>query len=111
MAERADDPPTDVLDHVCHVGIARRFGFDKAGLETLGGAIEVNALKEDDVKMEIGVRPGLHLMVCMKNNTLVSLIPVTRYMDMHLSLSVCSIPSAISALSFSIPMASRSPFP
>jgi hypothetical protein len=63
------------------------------------------------MEMEIGVRPGLHLMVCMKNNTLVSLIPVTRYMDMHLSLSVCAMPSAISALSFAIPMASRSPFP
>jgi hypothetical protein len=47
----------------------------------------------------------------MKSNALVSLIPVTRYMDMHVSPFVCAIPSAISALSFSIPMASRSPFP
>jgi hypothetical protein len=47
---------------VCNVGIARRFGFDKAGLETLVGAIEVNALKEDDVKMEVGVRLRLHLI-------------------------------------------------
>ena len=40
---------------MCHVGIARRFGFDKAGLETLVGAIEVHALKEDDVKMEMQI--------------------------------------------------------
>ena len=53
MAERADDPPTDLLDHVCHVGIAGRLARDKAGLEARFAAIEVNTLKEDDVKMEI----------------------------------------------------------
>jgi hypothetical protein len=51
--ELVEDPPTDILDHGCNVGIARRFGCAKAGLETLVGAIEGNALKADDGKMEM----------------------------------------------------------
>jgi hypothetical protein len=51
---------------------------DKTWLEALVSAIQIDAFKENNMVMEIGVRPGLHSMVCMKNNALVSLIPVTR---------------------------------
>jgi hypothetical protein len=39
-AERADDPPTDVLDHLCHVRIAGRLTLEKTGFEALIDAIE-----------------------------------------------------------------------
>ena len=59
-----DDPPTDVLDPVCNVGIARRFGFDKAGREILVDAIEGNALKEDDVKAAARTRSNAGKATC-----------------------------------------------
>ena len=31
-AERADDPPTDVLDHLCHIRIAGRLTLEKTGV-------------------------------------------------------------------------------
>ncbi len=43
----ADDPPTDLLDHVCHSGIAGRLAFEKARCETLVGAIEKHTLNDD----------------------------------------------------------------
>jgi len=53
----------DFLKHVCHVGIAGRLALEKAGLAAVVGAIEIDPLEEDTMKMEIGVRPRLHLMV------------------------------------------------
>jgi hypothetical protein len=50
-AERTDDPPTDLLDHVCHVGIAGWLTLDKAGFESLVRTIEKNALHEDHMIM------------------------------------------------------------
>jgi hypothetical protein len=51
MAELADDPPTDLLDHVCNVGIAGRLTLEKAGCETLVRAIEKNTLHDDHMVM------------------------------------------------------------
>ena len=50
-AERADDPPTDLLDHVCNVGIAGRLALEKAGFEALVGTIEKHALHDDHMVM------------------------------------------------------------
>ena len=63
MAERANDPPTDLLDHGGDGGVGRRLPLDKPGLEACLGAIEVDALKKDAMKMEIGVRRRLYLIV------------------------------------------------
>ena len=52
MAQLTDHPVTDLLKDHGNVGIAGWFHFDKAGLEGLVAAIEVNALKEDDMKMK-----------------------------------------------------------
>jgi hypothetical protein len=53
MAELTDDAVADFLHHVCHVGIAGRLDREKAGLEARLGAIEVDALKKEDMKMEM----------------------------------------------------------
>ena len=53
MAERADDAMADLLDHGGDVGVGRRLPLDKPGLEACLGAIEVDALKKEDMKMEI----------------------------------------------------------
>src|SRR5439155_497190 len=55
MAERANDPPTDLLDHGGDGGVGRRLPLDKPGLEACLGAIEVDALKKDAMKMEIEI--------------------------------------------------------
>jgi hypothetical protein len=52
-AQLTDDPVADLLEDLGNVGIARRLDFDKAGLEGCFGTIEVDALKEDDMKMDI----------------------------------------------------------
>ena len=52
-AELADDPMADRLDHRGDVGIAGRLDREKAGLEARLGAIEVDALKKEDMKMEM----------------------------------------------------------
>ena len=43
----------DFLQHVCHVGIAGRLALEKAGLEALVGAIEIDPREEDTMKMEM----------------------------------------------------------
>jgi hypothetical protein len=53
----------DLLDHVGDVGIGRRLTRDKAGLEARLSAVAVDALKKDTMKMEIGVRRRLYLIV------------------------------------------------
>jgi hypothetical protein len=55
MAELTDDPMADFLKHVCHIGIAGRVDREKAGLEALVGAIEIDPLEEDTMKMEIEI--------------------------------------------------------
>ena len=55
MAELADDPPADCLHDGCHVGITGRLARDKPGLVACLGAIEVDALKKEDMKMEIQI--------------------------------------------------------
>jgi len=41
------DPMADLLDHVCAVGVGRWLDREKAWLEPLGGAIQIDSLKED----------------------------------------------------------------
>src|SRR5262249_23572529 len=55
MAERADDPMADLLDHGGDVRIAGWFGCDKVGLEARCSAIAVDALQEDAMEMEVQV--------------------------------------------------------
>jgi hypothetical protein len=55
MAELANDPVADLLDHGGDVSIAGRLTRDKPGLEARLGAIEVDALKEDAMEMEVQI--------------------------------------------------------
>ena len=41
------DSMADLLDHVCAVGVGRWLDREKAWLEPLGGAIQIDPLKED----------------------------------------------------------------
>src|SRR5215472_4230310 len=45
----------DFLQHVGHVGIAGRLAREKARLEVLVGAIEIDPLEEDAMEMEIEI--------------------------------------------------------
>ena len=45
----------DLLDHGGDVGIGGRLACDKARLEALVGAIEIDPLKEDAMEMEIQI--------------------------------------------------------
>jgi len=63
LAELTDDTMADFLKHVCHVGIAGQLALEKAGLAAVVGAIEIDPLEEDTMKMEIGVRRRLYLIV------------------------------------------------
>ena len=53
MTERADDPPTDLLEDLGNVRIAGRLDLDKARLEALVGPIEIGPLQEDNMIMDI----------------------------------------------------------
>jgi hypothetical protein len=53
MAELTDDPVTNLLQDLGNVGIAEWFDCDKVRLEAHVATIEVDTLKEDDMKMEI----------------------------------------------------------
>jgi hypothetical protein len=53
----------NLLDHGGDVGVGRRRTLDKAGLEACLSAIAVDALKKDTMKMEVGVRRRLYLIV------------------------------------------------
>jgi len=53
----------DRLDYRGDVGIAGRLALEKARLAALVGAIEIDALEEDAMEMEIGVRRRLYLIV------------------------------------------------
>src|SRR5262249_55917789 len=50
-----DDSVTDLLEHRGNVGIAGRLACDKPGLEAHGGTIEVDALHEDAMDMEVHI--------------------------------------------------------
>src|SRR5262249_46998973 len=52
-AERADRAPPDLLDYVGDVCVGRRLTLEKAGWTTLVGAIEVDALKKEDMEMQM----------------------------------------------------------
>jgi hypothetical protein len=54
---------TDLLDHGGDVGIAGGLTREKARREALVGTIEVDALQKEDMKMEMGVRRRLYLIV------------------------------------------------
>jgi hypothetical protein len=53
----------DLLDHSGDVGVGRRLPLDKPGLAAGLGAVDVDTLKKDTMKMEIGVRRRLYLIV------------------------------------------------
>ena len=53
--ELADDPSADLLDHRGDVGITGRLAREKARLEALVGAIEVDPLEEDAMEMEVHI--------------------------------------------------------
>ena len=53
VTERTDDPPTDLLEDRGNVRIAGRLALEKARLEARLGTIEIDALKEDHVIMDI----------------------------------------------------------
>src|SRR5262249_23079833 len=53
LPQCVDDTPADVLDYVGDVGIAERLALEKARLEALVGAIKIDHLEEDKMKMEI----------------------------------------------------------
>jgi hypothetical protein len=55
VAQCTDDPPADLLDHRGDVGIAGRLALKKAWREALGGAIEVDPVEKDHMKMDIEV--------------------------------------------------------
>ena len=42
-------PMADLLDHVCAVGVDKWLDQEKAWLEPLGGAIQIDPLKEDTI--------------------------------------------------------------
>jgi hypothetical protein len=48
--QRADDPPTDLLEDRGNVRIAGRLDLDKARLAALVGPIKIDPLKEDKMK-------------------------------------------------------------
>ena len=52
-AELADHAPTDLLDHGGNVGVGRRLDREKARLQAYGGTIEVDALKKEDMEMQM----------------------------------------------------------
>ena len=45
----------DLLHHRCDVGVGRGLAREKARLVPLGGAIQIDALKEDRMKMEMHI--------------------------------------------------------
>src|SRR5262249_52582079 len=51
----ADDPPTDLLDHRGNVGIGGWLALDKARLQPLVGAIEIDTLNDDHMKMDVHI--------------------------------------------------------
>src|SRR5262249_7383976 len=53
--QHTDDSVTELLEDRGNVRIAGRFGFDKAGLAARFGAIEVDALHEDEMEMEVQI--------------------------------------------------------
>src|SRR6266568_6640500 len=54
-AELADDSMADRLDYRGDVGIAGRLALEKARLAALVGAIQIDALEEDAMEMEIEI--------------------------------------------------------
>src|SRR5713101_863014 len=53
--QRADDPPTDLLEDLGNVRIAGRLDLDKARLEALVGPIKIDPFKEDNMIMDIQI--------------------------------------------------------
>src|SRR5215471_11556357 len=51
-----DDPATDFLEDRGDIAIGRRLTREKAGLQASGGAIEVDALKKEDMEMEMYIQ-------------------------------------------------------
>jgi len=53
VAQLTDDAPTDLLDHGRYIGIGGRLALHKVRLEVGLGAIEIDALQEDTMEMQI----------------------------------------------------------
>jgi len=63
LVERADDPMADLLDDVSDAGVGRGRDCEKAWLAPLVGTIEIDALQKNDMKVQVGVRRRLYLIV------------------------------------------------
>src|SRR5262245_14157161 len=55
MAQRANDAPTDLLDHSGDGGVGRWLTREKAWLQTLVSAIEKHSLQEEQVKVHVEI--------------------------------------------------------
>jgi len=52
-AQRADDPPADLLEHGGNVGVGRGLALEKAWRAPLVGAIEIDPFQEEQVIVDI----------------------------------------------------------
>ncbi len=57
VAQRADDPPTDLLEYRGNVRIVGRLDRDKARREALVSTIKVGSLKNNHMEMEVQTGP------------------------------------------------------
>jgi len=55
LPQCADDAPADLLDYVCDVGVSRWLAREKTRRAPLVGAIEIDPLKEDNMKMKMQI--------------------------------------------------------
>jgi hypothetical protein len=73
--QRGDDPPVDLQEYRGHGSITGRLALDKARLEARLGAIEIDVLKKDTMKIDMQIegatealdkrhRPRLDLLQC-----------------------------------------------
>ncbi len=88
LAQLANDPVADLLENLGNVGIAGRFGFDKAGLEAHFAAIEVDALKEDDMKMQIQIYATAKSLY-KRDRSRLHLVPLDTASDCLIDVILC----------------------
>src|SRR5882724_3525555 len=86
--QRADDPPTDLLEDLGNVRIAGRHALDKARLAALVGAIEVDALKEDNMKMEIQIEAAAESLE-KRHRPWLDLLPLDATFDCLVHVVLC----------------------
>ena len=80
MTERADDPPTDLLEDRGNVRIAGRLDLEKARLEALVGPIEIGPLQEDNMRMDISIE-GATETLDKRHRSRLDLLPLATAFD------------------------------